>query len=78
MGVVRKVHDPHLRRDLALKVMRASHAGDERARSRFIAEAQLTSQLDHPGIVPVHSIGVGLSQSRRHRSRTSHVTRVAN
>ncbi len=58
MGIVRHVYDPHLRRDLALKVLRAAHAGDQRACSRFLAEAQVTSQLDHPGIVPVHNVSV--------------------
>jgi len=58
MGVVRQVRDAELRRDLAAKLLRADCAADARARSRFVAEAQLTSQLDHPGVVPVHSLGV--------------------
>ncbi len=34
----------------------ASH--DEKTLGRFLEEAQVTSQLDHPNIVPVHEIGV--------------------
>jgi serine/threonine protein kinase len=31
---------------------------DEKTLGRFVEEAQVTGQLDHPGIVPVHEIGV--------------------
>lgn len=58
MGVVLEVWDDELLRPLAMKVMRdAAVASDERRR-RFLQEAQVTSQLDHPGIVPVHEIGL--------------------
>lgn len=57
MGVVRHVYDGSLRRELAAKMLRADLVGDPRAYSRFVAEAQVTSQLDHPGIVPVHCLG---------------------
>ncbi len=66
MGVVLKVHDPELRRDLAMKVMHGDRGGtsvgDLAVESinlgRFVEEAQITAQLDHPGIVPLHEIGV--------------------
>ncbi|MCE9593871.1 MAG: tetratricopeptide repeat protein [Planctomycetes bacterium] len=66
MGVVLKVWDRELRRPLAMKVVlgkgEETATGetppvDERALSRFLAEAQITGQLDHPGIVPVHELG---------------------
>ncbi len=55
MGRVLQVHDGELRRDVAMKVVhgRASDA----ARSRFLAEAQATAQLEHPRIVPVYDVG---------------------
>jgi predicted Ser/Thr protein kinase len=67
MGVVLKVWDEDLNRPLAMKVLRkdgnrspqAGPAGMPRAElARFLMEAQVTGQLDHPGIVPVHEIGI--------------------
>jgi serine/threonine protein kinase len=67
MGVVHLVHDVDTMRTLALKVMRpperpvlqnGAPISSGTLLSRFIEEAQITSQLDHPGIVPVHEIGV--------------------
>lgn len=70
MGVVYSALDGLLRRRLALKVALARprravsgeipSSGDPAVRSvaRFLEEAQITSQLDHPGIVPVHDIGL--------------------
>jgi serine/threonine protein kinase len=67
MGAVLKVWDSDLNRALAMKVMLAAK-GDatdpdsrfdrDRALARFLEEAQVTGQLDHPGIVPVHEMGL--------------------
>jgi len=57
MGEVALLHDRDLRREVAMKVLRAT-AQDDEARGLFIAEAQATSQLEHPGIPPIHDIGV--------------------
>jgi len=57
MGEVWRVYDRDLRRELAMKVLR-SRASDGRRLRRFLHEAQLTARLDHPGIVPVHDLGV--------------------
>jgi formylglycine-generating enzyme required for sulfatase activity len=68
MGVVLEVWDADLRRRLAMKVMNepaGRKAGAARNRDRvlgrFLEEAQITGQLDHPGIVPVHELGVDAS-----------------
>ena len=62
MGIVRRVHDPDLRRDLAIKSVRPREDEDptDRARraARFLEEAQITGQLHHPGVVPVHELGL--------------------
>jgi serine/threonine-protein kinase len=56
MGQVLAVRDPSLHRDLAMKVLNAQDDGGE-ALARFLDEAQLTAQLQHPGVVPVHALG---------------------
>jgi Tfp pilus assembly protein PilF len=63
MGAVLRVHDPQLDRILALKVLLEDHVAHPEMHARFLEEARLTSQLQHPGIVPVHDQGV-LSDGR--------------
>ena len=65
MGAILRVWDRDLRRRLAMKVAleSASAAPGATARdagrlARFLEEAQVTGQLDHPGIVPVHELGL--------------------
>jgi formylglycine-generating enzyme required for sulfatase activity/serine/threonine protein kinase len=67
MGAIHKVWDPHLRRNLAMKVIRGRDGGGDLRRgsdsvtpyhARFFEEAQVTGQLDHPGIVPVYELGI--------------------
>jgi tRNA A-37 threonylcarbamoyl transferase component Bud32 len=57
MGRVVRAFDAELRRDVALKIQRGDD-GDARQRRRFLEEAQITAQLDHPGIVPIHELGL--------------------
>ncbi len=68
MGAVIRVWDEDLRRTLAMKVVLgkedkaakgATPPVDSRTLGRFLEEAQITGQLDHPGIVPVHELGLG-------------------
>jgi serine/threonine protein kinase len=56
MGVILKVTDRAVRRDVAMKVMR--HDTNAVQRARFVEEAQVTGQLEHPNIVPIHELGV--------------------
>jgi serine/threonine-protein kinase len=58
-GIVFRVRDGDLRRDLAMKVCRASRDGPRgKLWYRFLEEAQVTAQLDHPGVAPIHELGV--------------------
>lgn len=57
MGVVYRVRDERIGRDVAMKVMRAEAAADRRATQRFLSEACITGQLQHPGIPPVYEVG---------------------
>ncbi len=58
MGAVLRARDPHLGRELAVKVLRGDGHGRPELLRRFVEEAQVCSQLQHPGIVPVHDLGV--------------------
>jgi len=56
MGVVVRALDRDLRRSVAMKFMRDD--SDASQRQRFLAEAKITGQLEHPNIVPIHEFGV--------------------
>lgn len=56
MGVVYAVTDTVLVRTVAMK--RARREGGPRAAHTLIAEARTLAALDHPNVVPVHSLGL--------------------
>ena len=63
MGSVHEVWDEDLRRRLAMKVIRTQgktprSSASEHQLARFVEEAQISGQLEHPGIVPVHELGL--------------------
>lgn len=58
MGVVMQARDLRLRRTVAMKVMKTSNQFSRENVLRFIDEAQLTGQLEHPNIVPLYEIGL--------------------
>ncbi len=55
MGAVLRAIDIDLQRPLAIKIM--LRKGDLAQEARFLDEARITGQLQHPGIPPVHEIG---------------------
>jgi serine/threonine-protein kinase len=57
IGRVLRGRDPELRRDLAVKVLRDEYRDDATAQRRFLEEAQIGGQLQHPGLVPVYELG---------------------
>jgi serine/threonine-protein kinase len=57
MGAVFRGRDPDLGRDLAVKVLLEEHQDAPDLVRRFIEEAQIGGQLQHPGIVPVYELG---------------------
>jgi len=58
MGVVLRGRDVDLGRDVAMKILRPDRARNTEVLSRFIEEAQIGGQLQHPGIVPIYDMGV--------------------
>jgi hypothetical protein len=57
MGVVYRARDGDLDRIVALKVIAPELASDDGFRARFVREARVTAQLDHPNVIPVYDAG---------------------
>ena len=57
MGEVFRALDPVLGREVAIKVVAGKLSDDERARERFLREAQSAAQLNHPNIITVYDFG---------------------
>jgi serine/threonine protein kinase len=57
MGAILRGRDPDLGRELAVKVLLEGHQGKPDLIRRFVEEAQITGQLQHPGLVPVYELG---------------------
>jgi serine/threonine protein kinase len=61
MGAILRAVDCDIRREVAVKFL--LDQADPRKKARFVEEAQITGQLEHPNIVPVHELGID-SQKR--------------
>jgi eukaryotic-like serine/threonine-protein kinase len=57
IGQVWLARDSELQRDVAVKEIQPRYAESEIQRARFVLEAEITGNLEHPGIVPVYSLG---------------------
>jgi serine/threonine-protein kinase len=58
VGVVWRARDVDLGRHAAIKVLRGAYGQSPDTIERFVEEAQIGGQLQHPGIVPVYGLGV--------------------
>ncbi|HEU4404497.1 MAG TPA: serine/threonine-protein kinase [Polyangiaceae bacterium] len=58
MGQVLECVDERLQRRVAVKALRPEYLGNPTATGLLEREAQITASLSHPGIVPVHDLGV--------------------
>ncbi|MBN1268055.1 MAG: protein kinase [Kiritimatiellae bacterium] len=58
MGIIHEARDLNCRRTVAMKVMPKETRSKTEDLLRFIEEAQITSQLEHPNIAPVHELGL--------------------
>jgi serine/threonine protein kinase len=54
-GIVFLCKDPFIKRMVAIKI---SQTATDRARERFLVEAQSAGQFNHPNIVSIHDVGV--------------------
>jgi WD40 repeat protein/serine/threonine protein kinase len=57
MGVVYDAKQMSVDRSVAVKMLKPKTAGDEKQRTKFLAEAVVTGELDHPNIVPIYDVG---------------------
>jgi serine/threonine-protein kinase len=57
IGRVWLARDENMGRDVALKELRAENASNSAHWARFVREARVTGQLEHPSIVPVYELG---------------------
>lgn len=57
MGVILKGRDVDVGRDVAIKVLLERHLDNPEMVCRFVEEAQIAGQLQHPGIVPIYELG---------------------
>jgi PAS domain S-box-containing protein len=64
IGQVWLAHDASLGRDVALKELRPEQAGNGKAAGRFVREARLTGQLEHPGVVPLYELNFGADSDK--------------
>ena len=64
MGTILKGRDPDLGRDVALKVLREDLCDNADMVRRFVEEAQIGGQLQHPGIVPIYELGTFADRGR--------------
>ncbi len=56
LGRIHRARDEQLGRTVALKDVRPERVDDPAVRQRFINEAEITGQLEHPGVVPIYAL----------------------
>jgi len=56
MGKIYLQHDARIGRDVAMKVLRTRYAKQADTAARFVREARIQGQLEHPSIVPVYDL----------------------
>jgi serine/threonine-protein kinase len=57
LGEVYVALDEELHREVALKEIQDRFADHPDSRARFVREAEVTGNLEHPGVVPIHGLG---------------------
>jgi len=57
MGEVRELVDARVGRTVAMKTLHADTGADAAAQVRFVREARIQGQLEHPSVVPVYDFG---------------------
>src|SRR5690606_26182733 len=58
MGQVSVALDEELQREVALKELLPQASAEPAQHGRFLREAEVTSQLEHPGVPPIYGLGI--------------------
>ncbi len=58
IATVQSANDPHLGRRVAVKCLHDKYRKNREQKTRFVREARVMAQLEHPNIMPVHEMGV--------------------
>jgi len=58
MGIILNAFDTDIRREVAMKIITGRRSEAREFLERFVEEAQVQGQLEHPNICPVHDLGV--------------------
>ncbi len=57
MGIVYRAREIAFNRDVAIKILRVRYRAEAISTRRFLEEARVMGQLQHPAIPPIHQIG---------------------
>ena len=57
MGIVYDARQTSIDRNVAVKMLKPKSADNQKQRAKFLAEAVVTGELDHPNIVPIYDVG---------------------
>lgn len=57
LSEIHEAHDSRLNRVVALKQTHKKRANDSAAQAQLLFEAEITANLEHPGVVPVYDMG---------------------
>jgi len=63
MGVVFAARQASIDRTVAVKMLKANMASDDNQRNKFMSEAVITGELEHPNIVPIYDLGQNDSEA---------------
>jgi serine/threonine protein kinase len=68
IGAIWLARDADLQRDVAVKRLHAGKSDSAVDKMRFLREARITGQLDHPGVVPIYEICIDAANGQPYYS----------
>ena len=70
MGIVYAARQTAVDRQIAIKMIKADFAASDEAQNKFLVEAIVTGDLNHPNIVPIYELGKNDAGQRAARVTT--------